>query len=224
MEIIANVHLIPNIVANPYLIVDSNGLALIDAGLPGSDKKILKYISGLGYAPSDLKWIIITHSDMDHIGGLSAIKKTSGARVCASAIESEAMSKGSSSRKIKSRNFFRKLLMGVAGRLMKPTPIPADEILSEGQVLPLLGGLRVIETPGHTPGHISLFSPSTGILFTGDSIISREGGLVRSLQSLTWDEVKADESARKQAALGARIVCSGHGPVVMDAAEKLPKV
>ncbi len=161
MEIIANVHLIPNIVANPYLIIDPDGLALIDAGLPGSDKKILKYISGLGHAPSDLKWIIITHSDMDHTGGLSAIKNASGARVYASAIESEAMSKGSSSRQIKSRNFFRKLLMSVAGRFMRAVPIQADEILSEGQVLPVLGGLHVVETPGHTPGHISLFSPSS---------------------------------------------------------------
>ena len=224
MKIIANVHLIPNIVANPYLIIDSNGLALIDAGLPGSGKKILKYISGLGHAPSDLKWIVVTHSDIDHIGGLTAIKNTSGARVYASAIEAEAMSKGSSSRQIKSKNFFRRLLRSVAGRFMKAAPIRTDEILSEGQVLPILGGLRVVETPGHTPGHISLFSPSTGILFTGDSIVSREGRLVRSLQSLTWDEAKADESTRKQAALGARIVCSGHGPVVMDAVNKFPKV
>ena len=224
MEIIANVHLIPNVVANPYLIVDSNGLALIDAGLPGSDKKILKYITGLGYASSDLKWIIITHSDIDHFGGLSILKKKSGASVYASTIEAEAMSKGSSSRQIIPRNFFRKLLMGVASRFMKPMPIYADEILSEGQILPLLGGLRVLETPGHTPGHISLFSPSTGILFTGDSIVSRNRGLVRSIKANTWDETKADESARKQSALGADIVCPGHGPVVTDAADKFPKI
>ncbi len=224
MEIIANVHLIPNVVANPYLIVNSNGLALIDAGLPGSDKKILKYITGLGYASSDLKWIIITHSDIDHFGGLSILKKKSGASVYASTIEAEAMSKGSSSRQIIPRNFFRKLLMGVASRFMKPMPIYADEILSEGQILPLLGGLRVLETPGHTPGHISLFSPSTGILFTGDSIVSRNRGLVRSIKANTWDETKADELARKQSALGADIVCPGHGPVVTDAADKFPKI
>jgi len=77
MEIIPNVHLIPNIVANPYLIVDPDGLTLIDAGLPGNHKKILNYISGLGHTPSDLKRIIITHADIDHIGGLSALKNTS---------------------------------------------------------------------------------------------------------------------------------------------------
>ena len=224
MEIIENVHLIPNVVANPYLIIDSDGLTLIDAGLPGSHKKILGYITGLGRSPSDLKRIIITHADMDHVGGLSAIKRSSGARVFASAIESDAMSKGIPSRKIKPQKTFRRLLMGLAGRLIKSSPVTADEIISEGQVLPVLGGLRVIETAGHTPGHISLFSPSTGILFSGDSIISRQEGLVRSLPHLTWDEARADESARKQSSLGARIVCPGHGAVVSDAVDKFPKV
>src|SRR5208283_3432217 len=83
MEITTNVHLIPNIVANPYLIMDPDGLTLIDTGLPGSDKKILNYISGLGRSPSDLKRIIITHSDIDHVGGLSAIRKASGAHIYA---------------------------------------------------------------------------------------------------------------------------------------------
>ena len=224
MEIVANVHLIPNIIANPYLIIDPDGLTLIDAGLPGNDKKILGYIVGLGRSPSDLKRIIITHSDNDHVGSLSAIKQASGARIYASAIESDAISKGHSSRQIKPKNFFRKLLMGVAGRFMKVAPISADETLSEGQVLPVLGGLRVVETPGHTPGHISLFSPSTGILFAGDSIVSRKGGLVRSVPANTWNEAKANDSARKQATLGARIVCSGHGSVVLDATDKFPKV
>ncbi|MGA7193354.1 MAG: MBL fold metallo-hydrolase [Anaerolineales bacterium] len=224
MEITTNVHLIPNIVANPYLIMDPDGLTLIDTGLPGSGRKILNYISGLGRSPSDLKRIIITHSDIDHFGGLSEIKKASGARIYASAIESEAMSQGRSSRQIKPKKFFRKLLIGIASRVMKPAPIGANEFLTEGQILPLLGGLRVLETPGHTPGHISLFSPSTGILFTGDSIVSHNGGLVRSIKANTWDETKADESARKQSTLGAGIVCSGHGPVVLDATDKFPKV
>jgi len=224
MEIIATVHLIPNIVANPYLIIDPDGLTVIDTGLPGNYRKILKYMTGLGYFPSDLKRIIITHADTDHIGSLYALKKASGARVYASAVESEAMSKGQPSRQIKPNNFFLRLLMGVVSRFIKAAPIRADEILSEGQVLPVLGGLHVVETPGHTPGHVSLFSPSTGILFTGDSIIAREGGLVRSIQALTWDEAQADESARQQAALGAHIVCPGHGPVVMNATDKFPKI
>ena len=78
----------------------------------------------------------------------------------------------------------------------------------DGQILPVLGGLRVIETPGHTPGHISLYSASTGILFCGDSIVSGEAGLRGSSGANNWDQAKSDESVRKQAALGARILCS----------------
>jgi glyoxylase-like metal-dependent hydrolase (beta-lactamase superfamily II) len=82
----------------------------------------------------------------------------------------------------------------------------------------------VVETLGHTPGHVSLFVPSAGILFCGDSIVSGEDGLHGSTGANNWDQAKSDESVRKQAALGARILCSGHGPVVLDAAGKFPQV
>jgi glyoxylase-like metal-dependent hydrolase (beta-lactamase superfamily II) len=101
-------------------------------------------------------------------------------------------------------------------------PVEVDEILEEGQVLPILGGLQVLETPGHTPGHISLFSPSAGVLFVGDSIVSRDSGLMASIPANTWDQDAAATSVRKQAALGALVVCSGHGPVVKDALGKMP--
>jgi glyoxylase-like metal-dependent hydrolase (beta-lactamase superfamily II) len=108
--------------------------------------------------------------------------------------------------------------------LFKPAPVQVDELLSDGQILPVLGGLHVVETLGHTPGHISLFAPSAGVLFCGDSIVSGEDGLRGSSGANNWDQAKSDESVRKQAALGAHILCSGHGPVVMDATGKFPQV
>ena len=110
----------------------------------------------------------------------------------------------------------------MVGFLFKFTPAGADEELKDGEVFPVLGGLRVVATPGHTPGHMSLFSPSKGILFSGDSIISTGGSLRVSTGPNTWDEARASESARAQAALGATIVCTGHGPVVCEAADKFP--
>ena len=62
MEIIPKVHHIPDIIANPYLIIDSDGLTLIDTGLPGSHRKILQYIESRGHTPGDLRRIILTHS------------------------------------------------------------------------------------------------------------------------------------------------------------------
>jgi glyoxylase-like metal-dependent hydrolase (beta-lactamase superfamily II) len=222
VEITPNVHLVPNVIANPYLIIDTDGLTLIDTGLPGSDKKILNYMHEHGFSAHDLVRIIITHSDMDHVGGLAALKRASGARVYASAIEASAIAKGVSSRRIRPARLRRRLLMTVVGWFLKATPVQIDEILAEGQKLEVLGGLQVLETPGHTPGHISLFSPSNGILFVGDSIVSRESGLTGSLPANTWDQAQAAESVRRQATLGAQVICSGHGPVVKDAVGKMP--
>ncbi len=157
MEIIPNVHLIPGIVANPYLIIEPTGLTLIDTGLPGSHKKILKYMAELGYAPKGLRRIIITHSDYDHVGSLAALRAATGARIFSSAVEAEAIATGKASRPLKPTNLFAKLVFGTLGKLFKASPAHVDEFLTEGEVLPVLGGL---ESSGniraHTRTHFAL--------------------------------------------------------------------
>jgi len=223
MKIIDHVFVVPGVVANPYLIVDEDGLTVIDAGLPRSEKKILAYVTSLGKRAQDIKRIIITHADLDHIGGLAGLKSSTGARIYASRIEADAIARGKSSREINPSGFsLRRVLFALMRPFMKAMPVQVDETLVEGDTLPVLGGLRVLETPGHTPGHISLFAPAVGLLFCGDSMVSDQNGLQGSRPGLTWDETRARESERKQAALGAHIVCSGHGSVVMDASDKFP--
>jgi len=223
MKIIDHVYLVPGVVANAYILVDADGLSVIDAGLPRSEKKILAYVASLGKSPQDVKRILLTHSDLDHVGGLAALQKATGARTYASKIEAEAIAAGKPSRQIKPSGFsMMRLMFALMRPFMKATPFQVDEILADGQVLPVLGGLRVVETIGHTPGHISLFAPGAGVLFCGDSMVNDENGIQGSRPAVTWDEAKAREAERKQAALGARIVCSGHGPVVLDAVGKFP--
>ncbi len=223
MKITDNVFVVPGVVANPYIIVDADGLTVIDAGFSRSAKKIMTYIEGLGKSVGDVKRIIITHADLDHFGGLAALQKASGARTYASQIEADAIAMGKSSREIKPTGFsLRRILFTILSPFFKATPFQVHEIVAEGQTLPALGGLQVLETPGHTPGHISVLAPAVGVLFCGDSMVADEKGLQGSRPGITWDEAKARESERKQARLGARIVCSGHGPVVMDAIGKFP--
>jgi glyoxylase-like metal-dependent hydrolase (beta-lactamase superfamily II) len=222
MEVIPNVHIIPSVVANVYLIIDPEGLTLIDAGLARNGKKILKYITDLGHSPQDLRRILITHSDGDHVGGLATLKAASGATVYASPIEAEAIAAGRSSRELKLSRPLRWLVAHTPWFQVRPVPV--DETLTDGQALPVLGGLRVVATPGHTPGHISLFAPSASILFPGDSLVSERDQLHPSREAYSWDQAQALESVRVQAALGARIVCPAHGPVVKDAAGKFPDV
>jgi glyoxylase-like metal-dependent hydrolase (beta-lactamase superfamily II) len=227
VEIAPNAHLIPGIIAHPFLIVDADGLTLIDAGLAGSEKKILKYIADLGRAPRDVKRIVITHADGDHVGALAALQAATGARVYASAYEAECITTGKMPRPLKPQGW-QKIVFAViaplAARVFAAKPAQVDEILSDGQILPVLGGLRAVATIGHTPGHTSLFAPSAGILFVGDSLVSQGDKLRGSMGMNTWDQDKANAAVRAQAALGARIVCAGHGAVVMDAAGKFPVV
>jgi glyoxylase-like metal-dependent hydrolase (beta-lactamase superfamily II) len=223
MKITDHVFVVPGVVANTYIIVDNDGVTIIDAGLPRTEKKILAYVASLGKSPQDVRRIIITHADLDHFGGLAALQKATGARTYASQIEAEAMAKGESSRPIKPAGFsLRRMLFSLLSPFIKAAPVQVDSIIAEGKTLPALGGLQVLETPGHTPGHISLFAPSSGVLFCGDSIVSNKKGLQGSRPGITWNETKARESERKQAGLGAQIVCSGHGPVVKEAAGKFP--
>jgi glyoxylase-like metal-dependent hydrolase (beta-lactamase superfamily II) len=225
MEIIQNVHLIPSVIANPYLMIDADGLTLIDAGIPGSEKKILKYIASLGFAPADLKRILITHADYDHVGGLAALRNVCGARIYASRAEADAIRAGRSSRQLKPEKLMLKMMYALANRYAKTTPVEVDHFLAGGQILAeILGGLLVVDTPGHTPGHLSFFAPGAGILFAGDSMVSDDQGLYRSVIDNTWDHTKAVESVRRQVDLGASIVCTGHGPVVRDASNKYPRV
>lgn len=221
MNIASGVFAVPEVVANTYVIIDADGLTLIDAGLPRSQHRILRFIASLGCSARDLRRILITHADWDHVGSLAALHKATGARTFASRIEAEAMAAGRSSRPTKlpaSTSLIRRLMR----RFMSPRPFRVDEILADGQILPMLGGLHVVDTAGHCPGHISFFSPSTGILFCGDSMVTDEHGIHGSRPIFTWDAAMAQQAVRKQAALGARIVCSGHGPVVFDAAGRFP--
>jgi len=206
------------------LIVDPDGLTLIDTGLAGNAKRVLQYVEGLGRKPGDVKRIIITHADGDHVGSLAALKAATGARVYANAAEAEAIAAGRSSRDLKADDLLLKLVFAITGRLFRASPAQVDELVTEGQALPALGGLRVVETFGHTPGHISLFAPSAGILFVGDSLVSNKDGLRGSRGANTWDQDKANAAVRKQATLGAQVVCSGHGPVVMDAVGRFPQI
>ncbi len=224
MEITPKLHRIPGVNANPYLILDADGLTLIDTGLPGSAKKILNYLTGLGSSPSALKRILITHADFDHTGSLPELIKKTAARIFASPIEAEAMAQGRASRPLQPRNWFYKLIFSITGLIYRTPPIQVDELLRDGQILPLLGGLHVMDTSGHTPGHLSFFAPMTGVLFAGDSLVSEPQGLRGSMGMNTWDQVRADAAVREQSALGAQIVCPGHGQVVFSAGGKFPIV
>ena len=112
----------------------------------------------------------------------------------------------------------------VHGPAAEADRIAAIDVAYQGGETFRLGNLRVdvLAVPGHTVGHLAYWFSSAGVLFCGDSMVTDAEGIHGSRPGLTWNEEKARESERRQAALGAHIVCSGHGPVVMEAAGKFP--
>lgn len=222
MEIIPGLHIIQSRAVNCYLIVDEEGLTLIDTGLPRNQNKIHQYLNRIGYQANDIARIIVTHADGDHYGCLKELQQTSGAKICTSAEEAPAIRKGELSRPMKLTGLM-KLLFDLTYPIFQPEPVDVDIILEADQVIPTFGGLHVIPTPGHTPGHLSLYATQHNVLLIGDSLrATPKGELIASRGANTWDEQIAWQSVQAQAALEANIVCPGHGPVIYNASGKFP--
>ena len=82
MEITEGIHLIPRVRgANAYLVKQDNVITVIDTGLLGNAGKIIDYVQSIGCRPSDVKTIVLTHSDMDHAGSVARLKEETNAKV-----------------------------------------------------------------------------------------------------------------------------------------------
>jgi glyoxylase-like metal-dependent hydrolase (beta-lactamase superfamily II) len=195
--------------ANQYLIIDQNELTLIDTGMPNNAKKVIKLIKSLDFQPDNLKRILITHSDADHIGAANSLSILTGAKIFASKIEADAMKTGIASRKIHPKGIM-KIFFKIIGMLFTPQLISVDSILEDEEILPILGGLHVMNSSGHTPGHLSFFLPEERILFAGDSINDSNGVPVPNLSVLTGDLEEAQISFEKQMKLNPLVICCGH--------------
>ncbi len=218
IEVIPGVYQLNSRFVNLYLIAELEALTLVDAGVAGSGAGlVLRAIAQLNRRPEDLRRILITHADPDHYGDANALRQATGARVYTSAGEAAAMVRGVMSREVRGNALVRGAF-SLFGRLMPMAPTSVDGILAPGQVLPILGGLTVVASPGHTPDHISFYMPACKLLFAGDSL-NAMGGKLRFVDGpVTWNYARGLQSIREQAALGAEIVVVGHGPVIRGAA------
>jgi glyoxylase-like metal-dependent hydrolase (beta-lactamase superfamily II) len=215
MQIADNVYCVPGVIANVFVLVDPDGVTLVDAGLPYNQRTILAYLARLGFPPAALRRILVTHADRDHIGSVAALQALTGARVYASPLEAEALALGRETRRLHVGPWMR-FALGLLSRFVfvKIRPAVVDGRLADGQELPVLGGLSALATPGHTPGHLSFYAAGPGILFAGDSLRTLGGRLRVSSGPNTLDEAQANASARRQLALNPRLICAGHGPAV----------
>jgi hydroxyacylglutathione hydrolase len=139
-------------------------VCLIDAGVRGTAPLLLDYLKQIGRSPAEISMVPITHAHPDHIGGCLAIKKASpAASFYAHPADKpwiEDVEKQHRERPILN---FSDLVEG---------PVPVSKELKEGDTLSWDKGktLKVIETPGHSRGSISLFCEEEGALFVGDAV------------------------------------------------------
>lgn len=216
MEICPGLHLVERTRgSNVYLLVDDQ-MALIDTGMPGNVRTILDFIKRLGRDPEELAHIIITHGHFDHTGSLSKLRRITGAKVLAHSDEVARTRNGTYvvAPRMESP---RGILVGVLARLGLFKSSPVDILLQDGGVLPYLGGLRVIHTPGHTNGSICLLLEERQVLFAGDTIINHADRLSRPLPLFT-DKHRSEHSLLKVAALKFHTCCFGHGPPLSSSA------
>ena len=206
-----------SMVLNLVVIADpKKGLTLVDTSMPGHIGAIEEALAADGFKIEDIKQIIITHQDVDHIGSLAHVKNASGAKVIAHSIEVPFIEGKQRSVKYPSQERFDQN-PGMQEMFEAIARAPVDQVVEDGEVLDLAGGVRVIHTPGHTLGHISLFLERSKILITGDALTSAEGQLRGFGEGATPDHPTAIESVKKLASLSeVNAIVTYHGGLVSD--------
>ena len=157
---------------------DESHLVLIDTGYPGQTNDVVQAISAAGFSAAQITHIILTHQDIDHVGCVADLLKLSPSAQVMAHVDEAPYIDG------------REMPFYLAELLESYDSLPDDskelcdimkdgfdnwkitiaQMLSDGDILPVCGGVEVIHTPGHTPGHISLFLRESGVLVCGDAV------------------------------------------------------
>jgi glyoxylase-like metal-dependent hydrolase (beta-lactamase superfamily II) len=197
---------------NAHLCVEDEGLTLIDTGYPGSAEKILAAIRQLGRSPVDLKQIVVTHCHEDHAGSLAELQRRTNATCYMHPIDAALVREGLCLRPlVRGPGLLNGVIFMMLIRRAKSTIEPAriDREVVDGEVLPFLGGARVIHAPGHCAGQIVLHVPwNGGVLFAADSCATALG-LAMSPAYEDFDEGR--RTLRRIAKEHFSIAVFGHG-------------
>jgi len=192
---------------NLYLVDDT----LIDAGIRSDKKKILKALNG-----HTIKQHALTHVHPDHQGASHEVCEALDIPLWCSEIEITAMETGNMDSQIPSN-----LITTVQNQFWTGAAHPVEKGLKEGD---RVGSFTVIETPGHSPGHISFWRERDRVLIAGDvahniNFLTLQTELGEPPDMFTMDSELNRQSLRKLADLNPAIVLFGHGKPLLDGAK-----
>ena len=197
-------HGFPKYAINAYLF----GGIVVDAGVRFMRHSLIKQLRG-----RQLDAHVLTHAHPDHQGNSHAVCSTFQLPLWCGLHDAPAMERGALAALLPDSLTNRLLATYVSG-----SGHPVERRLRAGD---RVGDFTVIETPGHTPGHISLWREADRTLILGDVLanqhpVTQRVGLMAPLARFTLDPARNRDSARAVAALGPRLVCFGHGPPLCD--------
>lgn len=184
------------------LLRDDKDVILVDTGIPGQLELIRGSLEQEG-AWDKLTKIIVTHQDLDHLGGLPELVAATEGRV-----------------EVLAHELTKPYIAGETPLIKRGIVVPPSKVditLQDGDVLPYCGGIQVVFTPGHTPDHISLYHPSSKTLISGDALTSLDGVLMPPNADFTPDMPNALKSVAKLLALDIETVITYHGGVCTGA-------
>jgi len=216
-------------VIHPTLIWDDKTVVLVDAGFPGQLQQIREAM-GKADVPFDrLDKVIITHQDIDHIGSLPDIVRESSRKIEVLSHEEERPYIEGRKPLIKmNQERLSKMLVSLPEEQRQrmealfahPPKASVDTAVADEEVLPYCGGIAVIFTPGHTPGHICLYLNQSKILITGDALVAVDGELRGPNPRATYDMDTALKSLKKLTQYDIETVICYHGGVYTDSANE----
>ena len=208
-EVVDGVIEIPIGYVKAYAVVVDDGVVLVDTGIPGRADKLARAIEAARRPIGEVHTILLTHWHPDHVGGVAELRRRSGARVVAHAIDAQRIDGGTKAQPPK--GFMRV----VAAIMPPPEPVPVDEALTaDGPIS--VPGFTAIHTPGHTRGHMSfLLDRGGGVLFAGDAASGRRNGRIRRAPRMVTEDRTAElASIARLGNLSFESAVFGHGRAI----------